>query len=112
MAMATLNVDYIRTNELYVGQLLEEIDILCIQEHWLHNFEQLELHTLAEKYDHICEAKSTDDDDPVSPLHRKVGHGGVATFWKAELDNKIEILPDGNNRTIVIKYSHEDTSII
>ena len=44
--MGTLNVEKIKTNIKYVYSLIKDLDILCIQEHWLYNFEEPILKTL------------------------------------------------------------------
>ena len=62
----TLNVKNIKSNEVFIQQLLKTVDILCIQEHWLFNFELDLLNS-------ILIHKAVDDNDSVSPIGPQEG---------------------------------------
>ena len=36
----TLNIENFHTNKLYLKELMDTYEIICLQEHWLYNFEQ------------------------------------------------------------------------
>jgi hypothetical protein len=43
-------------------------------------------------------AKSVDDDCPELSVVARRGYGGLAIFWKKEIDDKIKVIDEGNNR--------------
>jgi len=109
ITLGTLNVQNIKGNSIYVSSILKTIDILAIQEHWLFNFEQDKLSEYFPHHNYTV--KSNDDDDPISPLERKRGLGGVAILWKKTLDHSIEKLSDGSNRILAVSLSTESGKI-
>ena len=101
MKIATLNVENIKTNIEYVHHLLKRVDILCVQEHWLYNFEEPLLKQLIP---HVCyHLKCVDDDDPISPLLKPKGVAGVLTMWNPKIDHMITAIADGSPRCAVIQ---------
>ena len=110
--MGTLNVENLKTNIEYVHHLLEVVDILCLQEHWMFRFEEPLLKNLLQGYSY--HAKCSDDDDPISPLMKPKGEAGVITIWKPSLDPYISTMPDGSSRCVVIKVStqHKATFVL
>jgi exonuclease III len=52
-------------------------------------------------------AKSVDDDCPELSVVARRGYGGLAIFWKKEIDDKIKVMDEGNSRIQVI---HIDTN--
>ncbi len=50
--------------------LLNKTDILCLQEHWLHRFEENRLNRIAEDYKKGYTLKCFDDNDPLPPTQR------------------------------------------
>ena len=79
-------------------------DILLIQEHWLYAFELQELADLLPN--HCWAARACDEADPIIPLQKPRGKGGVATIWKKELDPLIQQADDGSDRVQVIAVSN------
>ena len=51
--IVTLNIENFHTNELYLKELMDTYGIICLQEHWLYNFEQSTL-------DDFCEENNFD----------------------------------------------------
>jgi hypothetical protein len=51
-------------------------------------------------------AKSVDDDNPELSMVARCGYGGIAILWKKEMDDKNQILNEGNNRVQVIQIDH------
>ena len=101
--ISTLNVDGTYSNEAYIKELLKTCDLLCIQEHWLYDFENQYLKQIDPQF--TCSAKSVDMYDPIPPIARKKGHGGTAILYRKELANNIEELPEGSERTVVVKIN-------
>ena len=85
--IVTSNIYNYKSNRVYLQQLLKHYDIVCIQEHWMFNFEKKVLSEASSS--HVCFAKSVDDEDPISPKQRPRGYGGLAIYiptkWAAEV---------------------------
>jgi hypothetical protein len=78
-------------------------DILCLQEHWLLNYEKNVLTSIFP--DHNFVIKCTDDNNPDLPMYRRRGKAGTAVIWKKHLDHLIEPLPDGSDRVQAISVA-------
>ena len=105
LRITTFNVEGIKSNIVYINDILQNCDILCIQEHWLLNFET----QIIKEYfpNHTYKAKCIDDETPSLPKFRSRGHAGTATIWQEKIDHLIEPLPDGSDRIIVVKINSE-----
>lgn len=77
---------------------MDNHDVICIQEHWLYNFEQSTLDNFCAENNFESFIKSTDDSDPISPLQRPRGKGGVAILWRENISKNIKKIPDGSSR--------------
>jgi exonuclease III len=109
LSITTLNVENFRTNLLYINSLVKKCSIVCIQEHWLYNFE---VPVITEGLDNICAAvKCVDDEDPISPLQRPRGKGGVAIIWKKDIDHLVTALEDGGDRIQCIIINANGTKL-
>ena len=76
ISIASINIQNIKSNIPYLHTLLEEHDLVCIQEHWLFNYEQNWIsNNIKNLKVHI---KSVDDDDPISHAQKIRGYGGIA----------------------------------
>ena len=85
---------------IFLLDLLKDHDVICVQEHWLYEFESTLLNQVSKS--HSCYAKCVDSNDPVDPTRRSRGHGGVAIFWPTTWDSKVTKQPDGDWRFAVI----------
>jgi hypothetical protein len=56
-------------------------------------------------------SQSSDDFDPISPISRPRGYGGIAVVYKKTLSPSITQLPDGDHRIQVIEIITNDKSI-
>ena len=83
-------------------------DLALVQEHWLLNYEGNLISDLFK--DHLFAVKCIDDDSPDLPMFRRRGIGGTAAIWKKDIDQHIEILPDGSDRimALIIKSGEHD----
>ena len=53
-----------------------------------------------------------DDDNPISPVQKPRGFGGVAILWKKQMDNAVTILPDCNTRIQCVSVKTEGKPIL
>ena len=83
MNISTFNIENIKTNQTPLQQLLKSSHIICLQEHWLLDFEQNYIHDTMDTHDYSI--KCVDMNDPYTPKLRPRGHAGVATLWKKEI---------------------------
>ena len=70
------NVENLKTNFMYLHEILSSQVICCIQEHWLHNFEVQIINDLFPAYE--AYVKRTDNDNPIPPAYKPRGTSGVA----------------------------------
>ncbi|XP_062617044.1 uncharacterized protein LOC134278766 [Saccostrea cucullata] len=101
MKIGTLNVQNIKGNSVYINEILKEIDILLIQEHWMFKFEEREIGNIL--HDHDFYARYVDEDTPISQKERIRGYGGVATIWPKNIPSHIKPLLEGNNHIAIIE---------
>ncbi|CAG2212379.1 unnamed protein product [Mytilus edulis] len=87
----------------YFDELLDKHDIVLIQEHWLFNYEKelLKQH----HSDFITFSRQIDDNEPLSPISRPRGHGGIAILYRKSMSTMFSQLPDGDNRIQAIEIS-------
>ena len=101
LGIATLNVDNIKTNACYVRELLQKYEILLIQEHWLHRYEENVLDKLFPNFQYHI--KCYDDTHPKLPLQASRGQAGVMFIWQPNINHAVTTLPDGSPRMIAIQ---------
>ena len=93
-----LSIENFHTNKLYLKELMDHYEIICLQEHWLYNFEQLILDKFCAENNFDSFIKSVDDLVPISPLQRPRGKEGVAILWRDNIAKNITKIPDGSSR--------------
>lgn len=98
--IVTANIKNFNADKVYLHHLLQNYDIVCIQEHWLFNFEKSNLEKVSNT--HSCHAKSVDDSDPISPYQRPRGYGGTAIFSPKDWAAITKYEKDGDHRIIVL----------
>ncbi|CAC5366790.1 unnamed protein product [Mytilus coruscus] len=98
-----LNIKGFNSNKNYLIELLDKHGIILLQEQWLFNYEKelLKQH----HSDFITFSRHIDDDEPMSPIVRPRGHGGIATLYRKSMFSMSSQLPDRNNRIQAIKVS-------
>lgn len=109
LKIATSNIKNYNANKVYLQHLLKKFDIVCIQEHWLYNFEKDNMKEASSN--HTCFAKSIDDEDPISPYQRPRGVGGIAIFVPSEWAAFTKHAKDGNQRISVTTIDLPDTKL-
>ena len=110
LQVGSFNCKNLATSALLIEKLMADVDILLLQEHWLFNYQ---LNSLMEISDTVKGAgKAVDDDNPIPPVQKPRGYGGVAVLWKKEIDNEVTILKDGNTRIQCISIKTNDKPIL
>ncbi|CAG2208661.1 unnamed protein product [Mytilus edulis] len=56
--------------------------------------------------------KSVDDNNPIPPIQKPRGYGGVAILWKDSLNHIVEKVDDGSERIVCIKLNVEPRPIL
>ena len=110
ISVASINIQNIKSNIPYLHTLLEEHDLVCIQEHWLFNYEQNWIsNNIKNLKVHI---KSVDDDDPISHAQKIRGYGGIAIIGNnQQINDSLKELPDGNTRIQVLELKSNDIRV-
>ncbi|CAG2225453.1 unnamed protein product [Mytilus edulis] len=78
-------------------------DIILLQEHWLFNYEKE--HLKQHHTDFLTFSRHVDDDEPMSPIGRPRGYGGIAILYRKSMSSMFSQLPDGNNRVQAIEIA-------
>ena len=75
LTIVSMNIEGTMSNKVCIREVISKYnpDIICIQEHWLFNFEQNEADTIHPMYYAVL--KRVDDIDPISPRQRPRGYG-------------------------------------
>ena len=88
--------------------MLKYKDIICLQEHWLYNFEKHKLEEFCSERGFECFLKCSDDADPISPLQRPRGKGGTGILWRNTISRNVKVLPGGSDRVCAIRCEYSD----
>ena len=105
------NCKNILNSSACLDELQKFSDVICIQEHWLFNFEQ----HLFKKFNSKLKFKSrsVDDNNPIPPTQKPRGYGGTAIAWLEKIDHLIdENIEDGNERIVCIKINVDPIPIL
>ena len=107
--MLSPNADNNMANMLYLHQLINTYKpgCICIQEHWLFNFEQKQLSKVHPEY--VYAAKSVHNYDKMSAKQRPRGYGGVSTLWKKSISAKV--YPDGSYTALEVQLNNNITIV-
>jgi hypothetical protein len=89
---------------------MKDNNIVCLQEHWLHNFEANMISTTFPTMDALV--KCVDDHYPVSPMYRPRATAGVATVWPKTISSHVTPLPDGSDRLAVVRIQTNQGPLI
>ena len=119
LAIVTLNIEGIKSNSPYLKHLCDENRILCLQEHWLHGYENNTVQGILSGFDFniFC----FDDEQIDFELQKRRGKGGVITIWPQKFSHKIkklekderfvviEVLADKHKMILINNYLHVPT---
>ncbi|CAC5365152.1 unnamed protein product [Mytilus coruscus] len=88
-------------NSFYLNTLETPSDIICIQEHWLYEFQKQILGPVLPNMDmHI---RCSDTNEEIDNFKLPRGKGGVAIAWKNHLTPSVQEIQSGNNRVIAVE---------
>ncbi|CAC5414413.1 unnamed protein product [Mytilus coruscus] len=91
----------VKENSSYLNTLEMASDIICIQEHWLYEFQKQVLgHVLPNMDMHI---RCSDTNEEIDNFKLPRGKGGVAIAWKNHLTPSVQEIQSGNNRIIAVE---------
>ena len=108
--LCSFNCKNIVTATEAITHIMDSTDILLVQEHWLFNYQ---LNFLSEISDNIRGAgKAVDNSNPISPVQKPRGYGGVGILWKQSLDNRVNVLPDGNERIQCVELTTNERPLL
>ena len=88
-----------------INSLGDKFDILFLQEHSLFQFEKHKLEQICPKFN--VASKSVDEVNPICPIQKPRGYGGVAVLWRKELDHLMKPLLDGSERIQCLELQTE-----
>ena len=105
ISMVTYNCYSAMNNSDTINSLGDKFDILFLQEHWLFQFEKHKLERICPKFN--VASKSVDEVNPICPIQKPRGYGGVAVLWRKELDHLVKPLLDGSERIQCLELQTE-----
>ena len=85
LRIGTLNVRGIKHNTHFPRNLLDQLDICCFQELWLHEYEVDVLDNLHSDFFQFSILPPSDDDVVFCAPRIQRGHGGVSILWRKTL---------------------------
>ena len=77
----------------------------------LYDFESYLIHLTATEHNKLSISRAVDEEDPLLPIQKPRGYGGVATFWDQGLIRHITPHKIGSHRFCVITYESTNTRI-
>ncbi|MCG8113322.1 MAG: endonuclease/exonuclease/phosphatase family protein, partial [Candidatus Thiodiazotropha taylori] len=83
-------------------------EIVCIQEHWLWEFQKNWFEDNIENFQFL--ARCHDSNENLSNFNIPRGRSGVAILWKNDISNKVSKLDVGNERIVAVELNF-DTKI-
>ena len=98
--IATCNIEGIKSNTVYLQSLQHENTVICIQEHFLWDFEKNCLQSVMPTLSYHI--RWHDYLEPLSGFKLPRGRGGVAILWPKVWSSKVKRLDEGNERIVVI----------
>ena len=78
--IGTFNCKNIVTAGKAIEDIMKEVDIFLVQEHWLFNFQLHIFNEISSSFKGVGNA--VDDMNPISPVQKPRGYGGVGVIWK------------------------------
>jgi hypothetical protein len=101
--IVTGNIEGVKSNTSFLQSLATNNRILCIQEHFLWDFETDFLCKILPNFDNLT--RCHDSNDPLDGSKLPRGQGGVSILWPKLWKSNIKKIQDGNERIIAITIS-------
>ena len=111
LSIVSCNIEGVKNNMVYFQKICKNFDIICIQEHWLYEFQSHEMaQYVPDKDIFTC---CSDYSDPLLGFNLPKGKGRVSILWPKQLTSKVKRLNEGNERVIAIEIKgQEDICIV
>ena len=112
LSICTFNVENIRTNHIYINDLLKTSQLLFLQEHWLYAYQKGYIDSQFPEYNNTTKCCDEYNQQPMAYRHR--GHGGVLALWHKDIDQYLEVLDCHSERVLAIRLKRviRDKSIV
>ena len=103
LKLITCNIEGAISNKNYLQKLCKSNHIICIQEHWLWEFQK---HWLDENIPDLqIYSRCHDSNDNIQSFNIPRGRSGVAIMWQNCISDKLSKLDVGNERVIAIEVN-------
>ena len=99
----TSNIEGVKANKLYLQKLCQENDIVCLQEHWLWDFEKDWFKN--EFMDFESFVRCHDSNDNISNFNVPRGRAGIAILWNKKFSDFVSRLDAGNERVMAVEIN-------
>ena len=110
LIVSSLNIEGLKSNVIYSHEVLKYCQILCLQEHWLLNFECNLMDEYFPSHNYII--KCVDDASPSLPKFRSRGTAGTAIIWHKDIDHLVQPLSGGSDRLCMISIQTTPTPTV
>ena len=87
--MVSLNIEGIKGNSTYLNSLLSPENIVCIQEHWLWDFETNIMDQFSSDFDYYIRCTDTFE-DKITDQYVPRGKGGICILWHKSLSRCVK----------------------
>ena len=90
----------------YVRKLFDRVDILCLQEHWLYDYEFIKFPEVLNNCNFFAKSSIKND-----ILVSGRSYGGVAIIYKSNLNFKTEIIETLSDRLLICRINLNERNI-
>lgn len=91
-----MNIEGVKSNIPFLIELAKCEQIICLQEHWLNDYEKCAIENLVPNY--TAFVRCWDSNEKVTNFKARRGKGGVAIIWPKSWAHQVKRLDDGNER--------------
>ena len=99
LKIVSFNIQGATSNAVFAQEAFKDMDVICLQEHCLYDFEK---HQIGNLFEHCqYQIRCVDEETGQSNSRRTAGHGGVVTLWKPYLNPIVTQQNEGNSRMVV-----------
>ena len=110
LELGAINIKGVKFNTPFLHDFLDLLDICCISEHWLHNYDLYMLNNVHPDF-HAWGIASPNEEDAAYCAPRFCrGHGDVAIFWRKSLNGVQKLKQFANHRCVGITLDN-NTSV-
>ena len=103
LSLVTCNIEGVKSNKLYLQKLCQDNDIVCLQEHWLWDFDKQWLKNEITDFEPFV--RCHDSNDNISNFNVPRGRAGVAILWNKKLSDTVSRLDVGNENVMAVEIN-------